>query len=391
MIDKDFFDTPVDRRGTDSYKWDTPESQGVIPMWVADMDFRTAPVVTEALHGAVDRGIFGYTVVPDRFYEAVTGWFSRRHGWDFCRQDMLYTTGVVPAVSAVIKAMTNPGDGVALLTPAYNCFFSSIRNNGCSVVECPLVVAEDGRYEVDYDALHTVLNREDVKVFIMCNPHNPGGRVWNREELLRIGRMCLEAGVLVLSDEIHCELVYGAHRYIPFASIDEEVAQNTVTCISPSKSFNTAGLQIAMVVSPVKEYRERIDRAINDNEVCDVNPFGIAGLMAAYTQGEEYLDALVKYLCGNFDMIKLYFAESLPELAVMPLEGTYLAWIDIKPLGMTSEEVAAYIHEKAKVRINPGTMYGQAGEGYIRINFACPRSVLQDALERITSVLKQIH
>ena len=189
MIDKDFFDTPVDRRGTDSYKWDTPESQGVIPMWVADMDFRTAPVVTEALHGAVDRGIFGYTVVPDRFYEAVTGWFSRRHGWDFCRQDMLYTTGVVPAVSAVIKAMTNPGDGVALLTPAYNCFFSSIRNNGCSVVECPLVVAEDGRYEVDYDALHTVLNREDVKVFIMCNPHNPGGRVWNREELLRIGRM----------------------------------------------------------------------------------------------------------------------------------------------------------------------------------------------------------
>lgn len=215
--------------------------------------------------------------------------------------------------------------------------------------------------------------------------------MWTREELLRIGRMCLEAGVLVLSDEIHCELVYGAHRYIPFASIDEEVAQNTVTCISPSKSFNTAGLQIAMVVSPVKEYRERIDRAINDNEVCDVNPFGIAGLIAAYTQGEEYLDALVKYLYGNFDMLKLYFAESLPELAVMPLEGTYLAWIDIKPLGMTSEEVAAYIHEKAKVRINPGTMYGQAGEGYIRINFACPRSVLQDALERITSVLKQIH
>lgn len=391
MIDKDFFDAPVDRRGTDSYKWDTPESQGVIPMWVADMDFRTAPVVTEALYSVVDRGIFGYTVVPDRFYEAVTGWFSCRHGWDFCRQDMLYTTGVVPAVSAVIKAMTNPGDGVALLTPAYNCFFSSIRNNGCSMVECPLVVAEDGRYEVDYDALHTVLNREDVKVFIMCNPHNPGGRVWTREELLRIGRMCLEAGVLVLSDEIHCELVYGAHRYIPFASIDEEVAQNTVTCISPSKSFNTAGLQIAMVVSPVKEYRERIDRAINDNEVCDVNPFGIAGLIAAYTQGEEYLDALVKYLYGNFDMLKLYFAESLPELAVMPLEGTYLAWIDIKPLGMTSEEVAAYIHEKAKVRINPGTMYGQAGEGYIRINFACPRSVLQDALERITSVLKQIH
>lgn len=384
------FDKPLERRHTDSYKWDTPESEGVLPMWVADMDFRTAPCVVEALRKVVDRGAFGYTYVPDDFYLTASSWFSRRHGLVFGKEDVVYTSGVVPAVSAIIKALTRPGDEVALLTPAYNCFFSSIRNNGCRAAECAMKVGDDGKYAIDFEELDRVLGRESVRLFILCNPHNPGGRVWIADELLDIGRLCLKHGVRILSDDIHCELVYRPYRYIPVSTLDDAVAGITIHCLSPSKAFNTAGLQIALIVCRDESVRRKIDRAINDNEVCDVNPFGVAGLKAAYGSGEEWLSQLVDYLDGNRKCLSERFAAELPQAKVMPLEGTYLAWIDVSSFGRSSEEINDYLHEHAGVRLNPGTMYGAAGEGYIRINFACPRSVLAGALDRIIPALRRL-
>jgi len=390
VIMKYDFDTPVERRNTDSYKWDTPESRGVQPMWVADMDFRTAPVVVDALRRVVDRGVFGYTFVPDEFYEAASHWFSSRHGISIDRERVVYTSGVVPAVSAIIKAMTHPGDEVALLTPAYDCFFSSIRNNGCIVTACPMAVGGNGKYEIDFIALESILSRTGVKLFILCNPHNPGGRVWTHDELMRIGRLCCVHDVMIVSDDIHCEFVYYPYRYTPVASLDAAIASHTIQCISPSKAFNTAGLQIALIVAPDEEVRARIDRAINDNEVCDVNPFGVAGLIAAYTSGGAWLDALVEYLEGNARCLTEIFAACADKAKVMPLESTYLAWIDISGYGMTSDEMARYLHDAAGVRINPGSKYGDGGEGYIRINFACPRKVLSGSVGRIVSALKAL-
>ncbi len=282
------FDTPTHRRGTNSYKWDSSPDNGMLPMWVADMDFKTAPCIIEALKERVDHGIFGYTRVPDEYYDAVTGWFSRRHGWKIESDWILYTSGVVPAVSAVIKGLTSPGKKIVTLTPAYNCFFSSIRNNGCLLASCPLKY-EDNRFYIDFDCLETLLADPDATILLLCNPHNPSGRVWTKEELLRIGHLCLKHGVMVVSDEIHCELVHPGHEYTPFASLAKEFSENCVTCVSPSKAFNIAGLQIASIITENNDWRQRIDRAININEVCDVNPFGVIATIAAYNKGEEWL------------------------------------------------------------------------------------------------------
>lgn len=387
MIGPEYFDMPVERRNSNSYKWDTPESAGTIPMWVADMDFITAPPVREAVERVAARGIYGYTTVPSSFYEAVTRWYGRRHGWSPRRDSMLYTSGVVPAVSAIIKALTHEGDEVALLTPAYNCFFSSIRNNRCRVAECPLVYDERNRiYNVDMAALESVLSRDSVTVMILCNPHNPGGRVWTSEEIRAMVDLCVRYNVVMISDEIHNELTYSPYRYTPAASVSEAASRQVVTCLSPSKSFNIAGLQIAVIVSEVEQYRKKIDRAININEVCDVNPFGIEALIAAYTRGEEWLDGLMEYLDGNRRIVTSAF-DSLG-LPSMSLQSTYLAWIDIRPTGLDSETVTGLIHDEAHVRLNAGTMYGNGGEGWIRLNFACRRTLLVKALDAICVALK---
>lgn len=283
------FDKTIDRRATNSYKWDSAP-EGVLPMWVADMDFRTAPAIIDALQKRVAHGIFGYTRVPDAYYDAVTSWFSRRHGWDIDREWIIYTSGVVPAVSAVIKALTVPGDKVIVQTPVYNCFFSSIRNNGCEIVSNPLRRAAD-TYEMDFDALERCAADPRAKVMLLCNPHNPAGRVWTPDELTRLGNICLRNGVTVVADEIHCELVYQGFKYTPFASLSDAFLHRSVTCVSPSKAFNIAGLQIANIVAFDNDLRSRIDKAININEVCDVNPFGVAATIAAYNEGEEWLNS----------------------------------------------------------------------------------------------------
>lgn len=381
------FDEIEIRRDTNSYKWDSTDNEAILPMWVADMDFRTAPAVVDALMKRVEHGIFGYVKVPAAYYDSIRNWFHRRHGWTVEKDWILFTTGVVPALSAVIKALTHPGDKVLVQTPVYNCFFSSIRNDGCEMVANPLVY-QDGTYSIDFDDLEKKASDPQVKLLLLCNPHNPAGRVWTREELTRIGEICLRNEVFVVADEIHCELVYPGHTYIPFASLSEEFLYNSVTCTSPSKAFNLAGLQVANIFAANPDIRKKIDKALNVNEVCEINPFAVEALMAAYNEGEEWLEELKAYLLDNYNYLKAYFKENLPQFPVLPLEGTYLVWIDCTTLKQSSKEIATLLLEKEHLWVNEGTMYGEAGEGFIRINIACPRALLIDGLGRLKRALK---
>ena len=389
------FDKIINRRGTNCVKWDEVTDSEVIPMWVADMDFETAPCIMQALQERVQHGCFGYTFVPESYYDATIQWFRRRHGWTIDRSSFIYTSGVVPAISAIIKAMTAQlstvncqlsTPKVLVQTPVYNCFFSSIRNNGCVLAENPLRM-ENHRYLIDWDDFEKNCADPAVKVFLLCNPHNPAGRVWTREELEKMGSICLKHGVFVISDEIHCEFTMPGHTYIPFASLSEDFAMNSAVCLSPSKAFNIAGLQIANIIVKDADIRKRVDKAININEVCDVNPFGVIALQAAYTpEGEAWLDELCQYIDGNYQLAKQMLEEALPHCPVTTLEGTYLLWLNIASTGKTSQQVADHLMQHSKVYVNPGTMYGEtAGEGYIRINLATRRSLVEEGIRRIIS------
>lgn len=383
------FSRPTERRGTDSYKWDSAPETDIIPLWVADMDFETFPAITEALQRRVAHGIFGYTRVPEAYYEAVCNWFGKRHGWHINREDIIYTSGVVPAVSAVIKALTLPGDQVIVQGPVYNCFFSSIRNNGCETVSNSLIYnKEELRYEIDFDDLERKLAHERARLMLICNPHNPGGRVWTRDELTRVAELCHKYGVRVVSDEIHCELTLYDNEYVPFGSLPDELSRGSITCCSPSKAFNTAGLQIANIVCRDAEVRNRIDRAININEVCDVNPFGVIALQAAYSdEGYEWLTQLRAYISSNYDLLRERFARELPKCKVMRMEGTYLAWIDCSELHISSDEIEEMLMHENKVWVNAGSMYGTEGAAFIRINMACTSELLNEGITRIVNGL----
>ena len=406
------FDEIVERRGTNCVKWDESPSEDVIPLWVADMDFRVAPAIQKALRERVEHGVFGYNIVPESYYEAVISWFRRRHQWEIQRQWILYTTAVVPAISCVIKALTMPGEKVLILSPAYNCFFSSIKNNGCEVLESELLftvdslrftddysAAEEGlaskstvnrklstvNFKIDFDDFEAKCADEKTTVFLLCNPHNPSGRVWTREELQRMYDICKKHGVKVVSDEIHCELIMPGHEFVPFGTITDDC----VVMNSPSKNFNTAGLQIANIICSHPSWRRRIDRAININEVCDVNPFGIVALQAAYNESEDWLDELNQYLWGNYQVLCDFIDKNLPQWKVCPLEGTYLPWVDVSAMGIPVETLCQRLLQEAKVWINPGTMYGpETGKGYVRFNIATQRSRVVEALERIKAYLE---
>ena len=383
------FSRPTDRHGTDSYKWDSAPETDIIPLWVADMDFETFPGITEALQRRVAHGIFGYTRVPEAYYEAVCRWFGKRHGWHINREDIIYTSGVVPAVSAVIKALTLPGDQVIVQGPVYNCFFSSIRNNGCEMVSNSLIYnKEELHYEIDFDDLERKLAHERARLMLLCNPHNPGGRVWTRDELTHVAELCHKYGVRVVSDEIHCELTLYDNEYVPFGSLPDELSRGSITCCSPSKAFNTAGLQIANIVCRDAEVRNRIDRAININEVCDVNPFGVIALQAAYSdEGYEWLTQLRAYISSNYDLLRERFARELPKCKVMRMEGTYLAWIDCSELHISSDEIEEMLMHENKVWVNAGSMYGTEGAAFIRINMACTSELLNEGITRIVNGL----
>ena len=382
------FDEIIDRRGTASVKWDLYGGD-VLPMWVADMDFKAAPAILQALQKRLDHGVFGYPLLGRRFYKAITDWFKERHGWTIRKEDLIPTTGVIAAYSACIKAVTKPGEKVIIMPPVYNCFFPAVRNNRC-VESRNALVYKDGRYSIDFDDLERRAAEPDATALLLCNPHNPAGRVWTREELLRIGEICLRHDVFVISDEIHCELTYPGHDYTPFGSLPEEISLNSASCISPTKAFNIAGIQIAAIAAPDAQRKAAIDRAINENECCDVNVFGVAALEAAYREGGDWLDELRVYLKGNADCVRGFFEEKLPGFPVLPLEGTYLMWIDCRkalrpgePSEGFSERLATELREGHGLAVCPGTLYGQEGEGFIRLNIACPRALVEQGLEKL--------
>ena len=381
------FDSVNNRVGTNSVKWDIHPD--VIPLWVADMDFQVLPEIKEALSRRVEQGIFGYTEVPESYYEAIINWFDRRHHWHIDRSWILYTSGVIPATAAALKAFTLPGEKVLIQTPVYNCFFSSIANCGCEPVENELV-REGNTYRIDFADFENKCADPKTTVFLLCNPHNPAGRVWTKDELERMNEICMRHDVKVISDEIHCELIMPGYTFVPFASISEACADNSVILNSPTKNFNIAGLQIANIICKNHEWLRRIDRAVNINETCDVNPFGVIALQEAYNKGDEWIDQLNAYLYDNYKALKDFFHEELPKLEVLKLEGTYLVWVDITALEFTSDEVADKLLKEAKVWVNSGTMYGRkAGQGYLRINIATPRATLMEGLKRMGRLLSQ--
>ena len=385
------FDQCPDRNGTESVKWD--EFPGTLPMWVADMDFRTAPEIRQALQKRLDHGVFGYELLPDNYFEVMGRWFSSRHGWEgISRETIVPTTGVIAAYSAAIKAMTVPGDKVMVMTPCYNAFFPAIRNNKCIQADCPLQY--DGKhFIVDWDLFEKLA--AECRVLLLCNPHNPVGRVWTREELLLMAEICRRNHVFVISDEIHCELTYPGHDYTPWATLPQQYVNHSVSCISPTKSFNIAGIQIANIYAADPDILKKMDRAINDNECCDVNVFGATALQAAYSAGGPWLDALRNYLYHNARTVCCYLEDEIPQITCPPLEGTYLMWLDCRairkggePLEGFSERFANHLREKHGLVLSTGTIYGAAGEGFERLNIACPRTRLLDGLERLKDGIK---
>lgn len=383
------FDTIINRRNTNSVKWDMNSEKDILPMWIADMDFKTADPIIKALEKRVQHGIFGYAAIPNDYYEAEVNWWSKRHKFNIKKEWIEVTTGVIPSLSAVVQAFTEPGDKVLIQSPVYNYFNSSITNNKCCIVFNELKYNGE-HYEIDFDDFEEKASDDKVKIFILCNPHNPVGRVWSKYELERLGEICLKHNVLVLIDEIHRDLVYKENKHIPFVSISESFLMNSITCTAPSKTFNIAGLKTSNIIVANEEYRKKVNRSLNINETIEPNIFGIEALIAAYNEGEEWLEQLLEYLQGNRDYIISYINERIPKLKVVKPEATYLIWIDCRSLGISSKELSDKIFEEGNLRINGGQTYGEAGNGFIRINIACSRELLIDALERLEKVLGRL-
>ncbi|MDD7303734.1 MAG: MalY/PatB family protein [Bacteroidaceae bacterium] len=382
------FDQVINRRGTNSVKWDSA-ADGVLPLWVADMDFATAPCVQEAVQRRAQHPVFGYVRVPDSYYEAVIRWFARRHQFTMQRDWIIYTSGVVPAISAIIQALTRPGDKVLVQTPVYNCFFSSIRNSGCQLADSPLVLHEN-RYEIDFEDFERKAQDPAVRLFLLCNPHNPAGRAWTQSELQRLADICLRHDVFIVSDEIHNELTLPGHKYTCLGALGEPYVRNAAILTSPSKSFNIAGLQIANITIADQDIRQRVDKQININEVCDVNPFGVEALQAAYSaEGEQWLEELLAYIQENYNFLRDFFQRELPQLAVIDMEATYLPWVDCWPLGKASKQMEKELLGGQQVWFNAGDMYQPGNSTFLRINIACPRSILEEALQRFAKYVKQ--
>ena len=373
----------IDRRGSDCYKWDSEQAQGTLPLWIADMDFKAAEPIRRAMQRRLDHGVFGYTIVPQANYDAVSSWFSRRHNWQgINRSNLLYTTAVVPAVSAIFKALQmRQGQcqrlRVLTFTPAYNCFFACIENMGCELIPSPLVV-RNNRYEIDWEDVEAKAQEADV--FLLCNPHNPTGRVWSREELEQLAAIMRHYHLFVLSDEIHCEFAFPGHAYTPFASI---VIDDTDFCVctSASKAFNIAGLLCANIFVPNAELFAQINYALEVHEVNGLNPFGLVAQVAAYNESEQWLDELNAQVYDNFCFLRDYLHANLPALVLHETEGTYLAWVNVEALGMSSEVFCERLAKEQKVLLNPSGMYG--GKGYVRINLATSHEVLSEALDRM--------
>ncbi|MDY4959619.1 MAG: MalY/PatB family protein [Lentihominibacter sp.] len=378
------FDTIVDRYNTGSVKYDTAERSGmpadVMPMWVADMDFRAPDEIVSRMRQLCDFGVYGYTMVTDSYFDAVRNWFSSRFDWEVERKWLVTTPGVVFALSAAVKAFTEPGEGVLIQRPVYYPFTEVVENNGRVVVNSSLRY-DKGSYAIDYEDLEAKLARDDVKLMLICSPHNPVGRVWTRDELSKVCRLCLKYNVKMVSDEIHSDFVFSNREHVPLASLSEQVRENCVVCTAPSKSFNLAGLQISNIFIPNRDMRHAFRRELEKTGLFGVNMVGLCACQAAYESGGEWLDQLKEYLEGNIQFLKSFVNEHMPRIKVVDTEGTYLVWMDLQELNLVDQK--DFIVNKAGLWLDTGSMFGEEGRGFERINVACPRTVLEEALNRL--------
>lgn len=380
------FDRPHDRRHSNSYKWDIPENE--IPMWVADMDFQTAPAVIEALRKRVEVGSFGYNIVPEEWYEAIENWWKNRHHYEIRTEWLTFCTGVVPALTCAVKRMTNHGDHVAVMTPVYDIFFHSIENTGRHVLESPLVY-QNGSYTVDFSDLEEKLSHPLTTMLILCNPHNPVGKIWTKEELAQIGELCKKHHVMVFSDEIHCDLCDPGKEYIPFASASGICESISITAVSASKAFNIAGLQTAAVFTPDEGLRNKIVRGLNTDEIAEPNSFAIQAVIAAFTEGGEWLDALNAYIYENKQTARAFIKERLPMLHVVDSDATYLLWVDCSSIAQQTDELCTFLRKEAGLYLSQGSHYRGDGAQFVRMNLACPRSQVEEGLRRLEKGITQ--
>ena len=380
------FDQVVDRRGTHAAKWDVAGHE--LPMWIADMDFLTAPEIIAAVRDRASHGIYGYTDVPETWYDAILGWWRDRHGFHMERDWLIFSTGVVPTISSVVRKLTTPGENILTMTPVYNIFFHSIENNGRRVLECPLPY-RDGTYGLDWADLEGKLADPQTTMLILCNPHNPVGTIWDRETLARVGELCWKHHVMVLSDEIHCDLTDPGCDYLPFASVSEHCRQNSITCIAPTKAFNLAGLQTSAVVVPDGVLRHKVWRALNTDEVAEPNCFAAEAAIAAFTRGGPWLDALGAYLAENKAQARDFLARELPQVRPVISHGTYLLWLDCGVVTGDSGALARQIRAQAGLCLSPGSVYRGNGARFLRMNLACPRSRMLDGLQRLRDGIRR--
>lgn len=374
------FDTPINRRNTNSLKWDVGENE--LPMWVADMDFSTAPEIKNAILGQAEHGIFGYSIVPDTWYQAYMNWWKLRHDFTMEKDWLIFSTGVIPAISGMVRKLTTVAENVVILTPVYNIFFNSILNNGRNVLECELQY-QNGEYLIDFSDLEKKLANPQTSLMILCNPHNPTGNIWDKEVLYRIGELCCKYHVIVIADEIHCDLTAPGSSYIPFASVSQHCRDNSITCIAPTKSFNLAGLQTAAVVVPNEVLRHKVWRGLNTDEVAEPNVFAVEAAISAFTKGGNWLDALRSYIQENRICVEHFVSKQLPDIHVVSAKATYLLWLDCSKIAKDTTKTAKWIREQTGLYLSAGGQFGGNGNAFLRMNIACPRCVLEDGLNRL--------
>ena len=398
------FDKVIDRTGTNCLKWDACKDvfgkDDILPMWVADTDFEAPKEAIDAMKKRLEHGIFGYTYRSESFNNAVISWMKKRHGWDIEDEWITFSPGIVPAISIAVNTFTHPGDKVIVQTPIYPPFQSVVEK-----IDNEFMFL-DGRYYMDIDKLEEQISLKDlsytnnttnenrdfddrVKLLLLCNPHNPSGRVWTKEELLRIGEICLKNNIIIVSDEIHSDIIYKGHKHIPIASLSKELEQNTITCIAPSKTFSLAGLSTSAIIIPNKEIRSMFNNTLGTLEVDGGNIFGTIALEAAYNHGEEWLEELLTYLEGNLDYLMKYFEDRIPRIKPVRPDASYLIWLDCSEEGVEGKELVDFLVNEAKVGVNPGFKFGESGRTFVRLNIGCPRSTLEEGLRRIEEAVKK--
>lgn len=379
------FDEIIDRSNTGSLKWDFKEryfeEEEIFPMWVADMDFKSPQPVIDVLTEKAQFGIYGYTEETESYRDAVVGWIKQRHNWTIKKEWLHYSPGVVPALHWIVQRYAHPGDKIIIQSPVYYPFFEAIKNGGCQIVNNPLKLI-DGKYYMDFEDFENKID-DRVKMIVLCSPHNPGGMVWNRETLCRLGDICINNDILVVSDEIHGDLVLSGSKHIPFAALSEDFAMNSITCYAPSKTFNLAGLQISNIIIPNPRLAKEYKIALARNEMSRPNLFAVAAAEAAYSGGQQWLEQLISYIEGNHKLVEDYIAKNVPEIKAIQPQASYLAWIDCRNLGMDDQELQKFMEKKAGLALNSGAMFGQGGTGFVRMNLGCPRSVVEKALQQL--------